>query len=312
MQTKVFSICLDMRQSLPFHPFEVTEGDTGNLLHITLQNDGEALLLNDCSVVVVFTSSMGFAMQDETSGVTLGEAAGTLTVLLNPNNYGPGNVSADVQVYSGPENKVLITSVRFDFRCRHSLVSAEIIRANAAYPPLLVAASEAREATAAALAAAQRIDTDIGELNVQSDWNETDAASDAFIRNKPLITPHAIGAAEKDHALRHAAGGEDEITLTSIGAEPARLQFNDVEVSGADYAEDGTFEEYPLRAAVALNGVAADMWPEVVYAPADVCEGIHAPVADCYAGGVYLYANAKPIAPITIPAVICWQGKGAN
>ncbi len=309
MQTKVFSICLDMRQSLPFHPFEVTEGDTGNVLHVTLQNDGEPLLLNDCTVVVVFTSSMGFAMQDETSGVTIDQLAGSFTVLLNPNNYGPGIVSVDMQVYSGPEGKVLITSTRFDFRCRRSLIGEEIIRANAAYPPLLVATQETREATAAALAAAARIDTDLGELNVQSDWAETDASSDAFIRNKPLLTPHAIGAAECRHAALHAAGGSDEITLASIGAEPARLQFCKVAVAVDTYVEDSTFDAFPLRAAIVLAGVRQGMTPEIVYAPSDVCEGIHAPVACCYNGGVYLYAAVRPVEEITIPAIICWQGE---
>lgn len=247
MQTKVFSICLDMRQSLPFHPFEVTEGDTGNVLHVTLQNEGEPLLLNDCKVVVVLASSMGFAMQDETSGVTIGEAAGTFTVLLDPNNYGSGNVSVDVQVYSGPDKTVLVTSTRFDFRCRRALVSEEIIRANAAYPPLLAAAREAREAAAAALAAAAFP----GEINVQSDWSEADGTSDAFIRNKPLLTPFALGAAERLHAGQHAAGGIDVLTPADIGAARASAQTVTLTAGG------WSGEDRPYSQAVAVSGMTA-------------------------------------------------------
>lgn len=218
MQTKVFSICLDMQQTLPFHPFEVVDGDTGNVLHITLQNNAEALLLNDCAVMVLFTSSMGFAMQDETSGVTVCDDPGTFTMLLDPNNYGPGIVSVDVQVYSGPNHNVLVTSTRFDFRCRRSLISAEIIRANVAYPPLVTSAQEARDATAAAIEAVATLGSRLGETNVQADWTQQDSTSDAFIRNKPLLTPYALGAAEATHASRHATGGDDPVTPASIGA----------------------------------------------------------------------------------------------
>ena len=256
MQLKVFTISLDMRQSLPFHPFEVTEGDTGNVLHITLQNDGEPILLNDCAVMVLFTSSMGFAMQDETSGVTIGDDPGTFTVLLDPNNYGPGIVSVDVQVYSGENHTVLITSTRFDFRCRRSLISAEIIHANVAYPPLVTATQEALDATAAALAAAAQFEANLGEMNVQADWQETSSTSDAFIRNKPLLTPYALGAAEQVHAARHATNGADAITPASIGAATAATQALTLAV--ADWSDNAQ--------TVNVTGVTADN--SVIVSPA--------------------------------------------
>ena len=90
MQTKEFAITLDMVQALPFRPFEVVEGDTGNLLRMTLLNSGEPLLLNDCWVCVAYTSSRGFAFQDADSGIVIGEEAGTLSLLMDPQCYGPG------------------------------------------------------------------------------------------------------------------------------------------------------------------------------------------------------------------------------
>lgn len=214
MQTKDYSITLDMMRTLPFRPFEVVEGDTGNILHVTLLNNGDAMDLSGCGIQIAFASSSGFAMQDETSGIVKGAEAGTFDITLLPTAYGAGNVSADVQVYSGEGNATLVTSTRFDFRCRKSLISGDIIRANAAYPPLIEAARIANEAAASALAAAERIDTDIGELNVQADWNEMDAAQDAYIRNKPDIPASAgdVGAAAASHASQHESGGSDPVT----------------------------------------------------------------------------------------------------
>ena len=218
MQTKDYSITLDMLRTLPFRPFEIVEGDTGNVLHVTLLNNGDAMDLTNSKLCITFASSSGFAMQDETSGIVKTEETGTFDIALLPTAYGAGNVSADVQVYSGEDDATLITSTRFDFRCRKSLISGDIILANSAYPPLVEATRIANEAAASALAAAERIGTDIGELNVQADWLELDDASDAFIRNKPDIpaVPSDIGAADDSHAARHASGGADTISPASI------------------------------------------------------------------------------------------------
>ena len=214
MQTKDFSITLDMMRTLPFRPFEVVEGDTGNILHVTLLNNGDAMDLTGCTIHIAFASSIGFTMQSETSGITKSAQTGAFDIALLPTAYGAGNVSADVQVYSGEGNATLVTSTRFDFRCRKSLISGEILKASTAYPPLIEAARVANEAAAAALAAAERINTDIGEMNVQADWNETDTTQDAFIRNKPAIpsTPASVGAAPASHAAQHQQGGSDPVT----------------------------------------------------------------------------------------------------
>lgn len=217
MQTKDFSITLDMMRTLPFRPFEVVEGDTGNILHVTLLNNGDPMDLTESMINIAFASSSGFAMQDETSGIVKTASDGTFDVTLLPTAYGAGNVSADVQIYSGENNTTLVTSTRFDFRCRKSLISGDIIRANTAYPPLIEAARVANEAAASALLAAERIDTSIGELNVQADWNEQDNTLDSYIRNKPVIpTVEGNVGAPLIHAARHAAAGADAISPSSI------------------------------------------------------------------------------------------------
>jgi len=256
MQTKDYSITLDMMRTLPFRPFEVVEGDTGNILHVSLLNNGDPMNLEDCKINIAFASSSGFAMQDETSGIAKTEAPGSFDVALLPAAYGAGNVSADVQVYSGDHDETLVTSTRFDFRCRKSLISGDIIRANTAYPPLVEAARTASEAAATALAAAARIDTDIGELNVQADWSETDDTQDAFIRNKPVV-PVVDGnvGAPLTHAARHASGGADAVSPAAIlAAKKSALH------TATLYAADWADSAYTLS----ITGVTADAAVEVL------------------------------------------------
>lgn len=278
MQYRTIPITLDLSASVPFHPFEVVDGDTGNVLDITLTNGGEAMLLNGCTLCIAYSSSAGFAMQDEESGITLGTEAGKLTVWLDPKCYGPGNVSADVQIYSGAMREVLITSKRFDFRCRSTLISEAIIRANQAFPPLTSAAQSALRAASAANAAAAALNETRGELNVQADWLESDGTSDAYIRHKPVIPSDAaaIGAASAEafnaHAARHASDGLDAITPESIGAARVQTFF-----AALGTAWTGT--EAPFTQEVTVNGLLGTDTPIVDMVASDVFETAEAEAA---------------------------------
>lgn len=90
--------------------------------------------------------------------------------------------------------------------------------------------------------------------------------------------------------------------------ELKKLAFADTAVPVSAWAENSTYEDYPYRAAVALSGVTAAMIPEVVFGLAAMSENSFAPVAECYNGGVYIYAADVPESTITIPTIICWRG----
>lgn len=90
--------------------------------------------------------------------------------------------------------------------------------------------------------------------------------------------------------------------------ELKKLAFANTAVAVSTWAEDSTYEDYPYRAAVALSGVTAAMIPEVVFGLAAMSENSFAPVAECYNGGVYIYAADVPESTITIPTIICWRG----
>lgn len=86
-----------------------------------------------------------------------------------------------------------------------------------------------------------------------------------------------------------------------------RLVFTNVSVAASAFTSDATYTDFPYRAAVALTGVTAAMFPEVVFAPAEALSGLYAPVSESYDGGVYLYASEVPAGGITVPSVVCWR-----
>ena len=93
--------------------------------------------------------------------------------------------------------------------------------------------------------------------------------------------------------------------------ELKKLCFANTAVPAASWASDSTYEDYPYRAAVALSGVTAAMVPEVTFGVAAMADTSFAPVAECYNGGVYIYAADTPKTAITIPTIICWRGGAA-
>lgn len=94
---------------------------------------------------------------------------------------------------------------------------------------------------------------------------------------------------------------------TGTGIEMQKLQFNNTLVAASAFVADTTYDDYPFRAAVALEGVIETMIPEVIFSLADAIGGNFAPVAESYIGGVYLYASAVPDSEVIIPTILLWR-----
>lgn len=92
------------------------------------------------------------------------------------------------------------------------------------------------------------------------------------------------------------------------GVELKKLVFSNQSVATSAWAKTKTYEDYPFRASVALSGVISTMIPQVVFSVEALAENGFAPVAECYNGGVYIYASDKPEKAVTIPTIICWKG----
>ncbi|MBQ5841370.1 MAG: hypothetical protein IIW40_05390 [Clostridia bacterium] len=103
---------------------------------------------------------------------------------------------------------------------------------------------------------------------------------------------------------------DGEITAAMLAEDAiiaGRLRFESAAAETASFAADSTYEDFPYRAAVALEGVTADMVPEVVFSLADAASGNFAPVAESYDGGVYIYAAEIPAGETVIPVITLWR-----
>lgn len=97
------------------------------------------------------------------------------------------------------------------------------------------------------------------------------------------------------------------VTAQKLAADAVKLTFTNTVVEAASFAADETYGDFPYRAAVALTGAAEAMTPEVVFGAVDAMSGTFAPVAESYAGGVYIYAAELPSAAVTIPTILLWR-----
>ena len=97
------------------------------------------------------------------------------------------------------------------------------------------------------------------------------------------------------------------VTAQKLAADAVKLTFTNTTVEAASFTADETYGDFPYRAAVPLTGAAEAMTPEVVFGVTDAMSGTFAPVAESYAGGVYIYAAEIPSAAVTIPTILLWR-----
>ncbi len=111
----------------------------------------------------------------------------------------------------------------------------------------------------------------------------------------------AAGAVQAAHIAK------DAVTAQKLAADAVKLTFTNTVVEAASFTADETYGDFPYRAAVPLTGAAEAMTPEVVFGVTDAMSGTFAPVAESYAGGVYIYAAELPSAAVTIPTILLWR-----
>lgn len=151
---KEFTFTIDLKRPVAIRPFEVVEGDTGNLLVLNLTDDGSPMDLSGCSVKAVFSTSEGISVQESGDG-SLEINGGTVTIELDPCSFAPGMVECELQLYStseeaeqGVENDVLITTAKFNFGCRRAILNGESIEHTTQFPLLTELMQEVSEAEA--------------------------------------------------------------------------------------------------------------------------------------------------------------------
>nr|DAM75214.1 MAG TPA: Receptor Binding Protein [Caudoviricetes sp.] len=136
----------------------------------------------------------------------------------------------------------------------------------------------------------------------------TGGTTAATARSNLGITPANIGAiATTAGAVGTSNLGDKVVTAAKLAADAVKLTFTNKSVAASAFVSNSTYSDFPYRAAVTLTGVTAAMIPEVFFGLTDAMSGNFAPVAESYAGGIYIYAAAKPSATITIPTILCWR-----
>lgn len=141
-----------------------------------------------------------------------------------------------------------------------------------------------------------------GENGPQGEKGDPGADGRTPVKGTDYFTPEEIGSIQ-DQAAQNAAD------LLAQTLSP--LRFSDITVPASAFAADSTYPDYPYRAAVALTGVLERMIPEVVFSVSTLADTGFAPVAQCYDGGVYIWADGIPSGDVAIHTILCWKGAGA-
>ena len=139
--TKSFKVTLDIARSISNREFSVVEGDTGNTLSITLNDDGKAVDLTGCRVLALFSKSNGETVcqdsAEQNGGVTIGgQSMNEISIELFASSVAPGMVESEIQVYSGSDLTTLVTSAQFNFKCRRGILNGDTLAATREYPLL--------------------------------------------------------------------------------------------------------------------------------------------------------------------------------
>ncbi len=133
---KRFNVKLDIKRSASNREFEVVEGDTGNVIDIVLTDDGSPVDMAGYRVMAVFSKSDGTSCQDSENNTVLIEG-NTATIPLFPSSFSPGMVECELQIYSGTNGDTLVTSAKFNFKCRRGILNQDTIQSTGELPILM-------------------------------------------------------------------------------------------------------------------------------------------------------------------------------
>ena len=120
-----------------------------------------------------------------------------------------------------------------------------------------------------------------------------------------LVTPTAAAHGATRGYVDTAAA--NALASAKDYCEQKKLKFRSATLLPSSFVSNSTYADYPYRAAITLSGVTSSMTPEVTFSVADLANTDFAPVAECYNGGVYIYAAEQPPATVVIPTIICWR-----
>ncbi|MBQ3108296.1 MAG: BppU family phage baseplate upper protein [Clostridia bacterium] len=280
MVKKRFSVSLDVKNSSSNRPIEVVEGDNGNEIEVVLTDDGAPVDLTGCRVLAIFSKSDGRTAQQDNDGhgiVMEEESEGRFTIALYTGSFSPGLVECEIQVLSDEMFTTLVTSAKFNFSCRRSIMNADTVKATDEYPILVdlidrVGTAEAELADIAEDEGARQ-QAEQERRALAEKWKTVSAEAETLPAGTSAEVSVVLGEEgaafsfgiprgrdgdnSLPHAAQHAVDGDDAVTPASIGAASAQHTHTLTELVDFDaHTHSGSLRHLGERTEV----LAASLW----------------------------------------------------
>lgn len=134
-------------------------------------------------------------------------------------------------------------------------------------------------------------------FNISATGYSETVQADASGRATKLVPSGATYTVSLTHGGSYLNDGDQTVVANS--EEIAWVDFDLMEPAIAVYSNlaasvwtsDATYQEFPYRCALAINGVSATDTAWVTFQAAQATSGDYAPVCDTYDGGVYVYSK---------------------
>ena len=286
MVKKRFNISLDVKNSSSNRPIEVVEGDNGNEIRVVLTDEGKPVDLSGCRVLAIFSKSDGRTAEQDSAGHGIlmeEESEGSFTIELYTGSFSPGLVECEIQVLSGEEHTTLITSAKFNFSCRRSIMNGDTVQATDEYPVLVELIDRVNKAEEGLLDIAEfeqeRRQAEEERRNAEEErealsekWAAVTAVAETLPPNSDAnvsVTLCDEGAAfhfglpkgmpgdnSRPHGAQHSKDGDDAVTPKSIGAAEERHVHSMGDVEGLDTALRGSIKHVTMQ----IVTLRADDW----------------------------------------------------
>lgn len=259
----------------------------------------------NAAVAAMDTPGMGITVSDGTGWMT--DAGGNGVVWWNDTEKTSGQkLQLEIDTADGVLNRIDRIIVEWKTINYADLPEIKVLKGTAsstAEAPALTNNSTVRQISLARVSVAAGITAITASMITDE---RLDPAACGLVTDGLSIDTTTINA--QYTALLDSLAQELAALEAGTAVELKKLAFANTVVAVSAWAEDSTYEDYPYRAAVALSGVTAAMIPDVVFGLAAMADNSFAPVAECYNGGVYIYAADVSESAITIPTIICWRG----
>lgn len=227
---KRFEVPVDLKRPVPIREFEVVEGDTGNEIEVTVTDGGVPVDLDGHCVIAVFSHSNGVSCISGENGIATDGNKATISLMTDA--FSNGMVECELQIYSSTEsedpdfseNDILVTTAKFNFKCRKAILNGDTTECEPHFPLLTGLIGSVEEAeTARAEAEASRVTAENGraaaeQLRVLAENGRVLAES------ARASAENARAQAEAARALAEAERAEAEADRESAEAQRAEAE----------------------------------------------------------------------------------------